>query len=150
METFAYKWSGSLPVEGHFRLGFTSGWGPLLVKARTGSGPKLEVGLKKLTKKCYKSLYPWEYHIIYHFFFLMGVSMLLYLFLIICFFVDFKQTFGISWKIFVVLALFQPFVPFIKFSSKLCTITIIKIQIEVSECISSVKNTNSKNPLTTA
>ena len=35
------------------------------------------------------------------------------------FFVDFKQTFGIPWKMFVVLALFQPMVPFIKFSSKL-------------------------------
>ena len=42
------------------------------------------------------------------------------------FFVDFKQSFGIPWKMFVVLALFQPMVPFIKFSSKLCTITIIQ------------------------
>ena len=71
----------------------------------------------------YISLYPWEYNIIYHVFFLMGVLTLLYLFLIIfLFFVDFKQTFGISWKFFDVLALFQPMVPFIKFSSKLCTI----------------------------
>ena len=49
------------------------------------------------------------------------------------FFVDFKQTSGMSWKIFVLLALFQPMVPFIKFSSKLCTITItiIKIKLEM-------------------
>ena len=47
------------------------------------------------------------------------------------FFVDFKQTFGITWFIFVVLALFQPMVPFVKFASKLCTITIVDIQLEV-------------------
>ena len=47
------------------------------------------------------------------------------------FFVDFKQTFGITWFIFVVLALFQPMVPFIKFASKLRTITIVDIQLEV-------------------
>ena len=47
------------------------------------------------------------------------------------FFVDFRQSCGITWKIFVVLALFQPMVPFIKFASKLCTIKIIDIQLKV-------------------